>query len=315
MAALVHSSRATAACSRCHLVLRLRAGARGLSSDVAARYEPQRLHPRLFEPSEVVSSWLDPAALALLQDVELADLTDTDPSSVALRSVATEAREIYSFPLLSPQACRMLVEEVEHFQLSGLPARRPNSMNNYGLILNEIGLRASLSRLQAAIAPLARAVFPAEGRSLDDHHSFVDDSDVTLNVCLGSDSFEASGLTFCGDMGSADHRLRSYKYAHRLGRAVMHLGRRRHGADDITKGHRLNLIMWNYNKEFRASPEFRARSFAREGSPPDAECISYTHDRDYEAVSGVQRPAPHLASSAWCPPPPAEYDGFGSHNK
>ena len=173
MAALVHSSRATAACSRCHLVLRLRAGARGLSSDVAARYEPQRLHPRLFEPSEVVSSWLDPAALALLQDVELADLTDTDPSSVALRSVATEAREIYSFPLLSPQACRMLVEEVEHFQLSGLPARRPNSMNNYGLILNEIGLRASLSRLQAAIAPLARAVFPAEGRSLDDHHSFV----------------------------------------------------------------------------------------------------------------------------------------------
>ena len=67
---------------------------------------------------------------------------------------------------------------------------------------------------------------------------------------------------------------------------------------------------WNYNKEFRASPEFRARSFAREGSPPDAECISYTHDRDYEAVSGVQRPAPHLASSAWCPPPPAEYDGF-----
>lgn len=291
MAALVHSSRATAACSRCHLVLRLRAGARGLSSDVAARYEPQRLHPRLFEPSEVVSSWLDPAALALLQDVEIADLTDTDPSSVALRSVATEAREIYSFPLLSPQACRMLVEEVEHFQLSGLPARRPNSMNNYGLILNEIGLRASLSRLQAAIAPLARAVFPAEGRSLDDHHSFVvsykptedrgldmhtDDSDVTLNVCLGSDSFEASGLTFCGDMGSADHRLRSYKYAHRLGRAVMHLGRRRHGADDITKGHRLNLIMWNYNKEFRASPEFRARSFARELSAPDAECISYT---------------------------------------
>ena len=140
----------------------------------------------------------------------------------------------------------------------------------------------------------------------------------------------------------------------------MHLGRRRHGADDITKGHRLNLIMvtarrcprrdrrnyaqpaschrrppftveclqdaapsqpcsapapgvpaqWNYNKEFRASPEFRARSFAREGSPPDAECISDTHDRDYEAVSGGQRPAPHLASSAWCPPPPAEYDGF-----
>jgi hypothetical protein len=29
-----------------------------------------------------------------------------------------------------------------------------------------------------------------------------DDSDVTLNVCLGRDGFRAAGLRFCGGMGT-----------------------------------------------------------------------------------------------------------------
>jgi hypothetical protein len=36
--------------------------------------------------------------------------------------------------------------EVEHFQRSGFPVRRPNSMNNYGLIINEIGLEVGPDR-------------------------------------------------------------------------------------------------------------------------------------------------------------------------
>ena len=172
-----------------------------------------------------------------------------------------------------------------------------------------------------------------------------DDSDVTLNVCLGRE-FEASGLTFCGDMGSPDHRLQSFQYSHVTGRALMHLGRRRHGADDITSGHRVNLskrytachnrrrepmmlasvlsllcvcrraVMWNWNKEFRATPEYRARPYRVEGSEPDTECVSYTHDRDYEAVSGVERPPAddgrpsRFGQTAWCPPPGREYPGF-----
>ena len=108
------------------------------------------------------------------------------------------------------------------------------------------GLRAL--RAQASRAPCAQANEPASGR---DRHT--DDSDVTLNVCLGQ-NFSGAGLTFCGDVGDADHRALSHRYSHVPGRALLHrIGRRRHGADTIASGRRVNLIMWNYCKEWRAS--------------------------------------------------------------
>ena len=90
-------------------------------------------------------------------------------------------------------------------------------MNRYGLILNEIGMRPSLDALQAEVWRVARELWPVEGARFDDHHSFcvsykpnedrgldmhTDNSDVTLNVCLGRE-FTASGLTFCGEVGQA----------------------------------------------------------------------------------------------------------------
>jgi hypothetical protein len=138
-----------------------------------------------------------------------------------------------------------------------------------------------------------------------------DDSDVTVNACLGDD-FTASGLSFCGTMGEPDHRHLSLRYEHVPGRAVVHLGRRRHGADDIEGGRRLNLIMWNYSPDYRNSAEYRRRAalYAREAGPPDPVCVSLTHDRDVQL-----HPTPELAAqghlaSAWCPPPAAEYPGF-----
>ena len=64
------------------------------------------------------------------------------------------------------------------------------------------------------VLPLSRLLFPAEGSEFDQHHTFVcqymlgqdtsldmhhDDSDVTLNVCLGKD-FEGATLSFCGSI-------------------------------------------------------------------------------------------------------------------
>lgn len=46
-------------------------------------------------------------------------------------------------------------------------------MNNYGLILNEIGLRPSLDTVQKYVAPILASLFPTEGGTLDGHHSFV----------------------------------------------------------------------------------------------------------------------------------------------
>ena len=112
----------------------------------------------------------------------------------------------------------------------------------------------------------------------------VDNSDVTFNVCLGKE-FTGAGLAFCGYMGEPAHRHLSHTYTHRKGRCVVHLGRRRHGADDIASGERMNLIIWNHNLAYRASRASvglqRQRAYAREAGPPDLQCLSYTHDRDY----------------------------------
>ena len=130
-----------------------------------------------------------------------------------------------------------------------------------------------------------------------------------LQVCLGRD-FDGAGLTFCGYMGEGHHRHFTYRHTHVKGHCLVHLGRRRHGADDIRAGHRLNLIMWNYCHGWRASPEFQRRMWQRERARPDAQCTSYTHDRDYEDVNGAERPEPRFAATAWCPPPQVEYEGF-----
>ena len=95
----------------------------------------------------------------------------------------------------------------------------------------------------------------------------------------------------------------------------MHLGRRRHGADDIARGHRVNLIMWNWNRAYRQSAAYTRRAYSKEAQAPDRVCVSFTHDRDYEAVRGEARPAVAGKASAfertsWCPPPFAEYEGF-----
>ena len=68
---------------------------------------------------------------------------------------------MYSFPFVKEEFCSMLIEEVDNYQGCGLPIRRPNSMNNYGLILNEIGLEPMNDLLQSQyLQYVARLLFP-----------------------------------------------------------------------------------------------------------------------------------------------------------
>ena len=46
------------------------------------------------------------------------------------------------------------------------------------------------------------------------HH---DDSDVTLNVCLGKE-FTGATLSFCGGFGDSLHRKHTHTYTHQKGR-------------------------------------------------------------------------------------------------
>ena len=253
---------------------------------------------------------------------------DRGATPTALRALITEHCEgVYSFPMLTEAACQMLVDEVDAYAASGLPSARPNSMNKYGLVLNEIGLEPTFDALQRGVLqPVAAALFPEEGCSLDRHHTFIvqyeegkdlgldmhtDNSDVTFNVCLGRE-FEGAGLTFCGYMGAAGHRNFTYRHAQVTGLCLVHLGRRRHGADDLTSGERLNLIIWNTNLAHRSSNAYlelqRQHRYEREAGPPDLVCLSYTHDRDY--LQYKEKPSAHakMTRRAWCPPKFAAHD-------
>jgi len=176
-------------------------------------------------------------------------------------------------------------------------------MNNHGLILNDVGMEPLFtSLLQRLIAPLSRKLFHQElfASSIDCHHTFVveyeqgkdagldmhhDSSEVTMNVCLGR-SFEGAGLRFCGRAGAKDHRQEQFVLQHRKGMAVLHLGRHRHGADDITLGQRSNLIVWARSSQYRAAaargdvyPDGYPR--AREEGLPHELCLSRANDYDF----------------------------------
>mmetsp|Transcript_45485 Transcript_45485/g.119499 ORF Transcript_45485/g.119499 Transcript_45485/m.119499 type:complete len:654 (+) Transcript_45485:39-2000(+) len=288
----------------------------------ALRYYP--LHPRLFQSTSFPHDWLDPRFAAAIQAGTPADLTSLLTDEVP--------GLVFSFDMVTSDFCTLLLEELEHYEASGLPVRRPNTMNSYGLVVNQIGLKPLLDDLQqSCLLPLSRLLYPVEGSSFDHHHSFMvkyrkgedthldmhhDDAEVTLNICLGK-SFTGATLSFCGVVGESGHRMYTHRYAHQLGRAVLHKGAQRHGADEILEGERISLIMWAKSSTYRMTdaylhshlgwrrthpgkPAPRPRANAGDGEAghdsaataslgaaededgsPDPVCLSETHDADY----------------------------------
>ncbi|CAK9047147.1 2-oxoglutarate and iron-dependent oxygenase domain-containing protein CP2 (Protein CUPULIFORMIS 2), partial [Durusdinium trenchii] len=282
--------------------------------EIIEKYKSKVLHPELFT-SKVKDEWLDPAFGKAMKE--------NTPS--AWRKILTEEIPgVYSFKLVTEAFCDTFLEEVFNFYKSGLPAKRPNSMNAYGIILNDIGMEPLIDELQRVLQPLGELLFPGPGNCWDGHHCFIvryrsgedlgldmhtDDSDVTFNLCLGLD-FTGAGLQFCGMSGAPDHRKHRHSYFHRKGHCVMHLGRRRHGADDITSGERLNLILWNHSSTYRSSEESESPPYDAETGPPDPVCVSYTHDRDFGNFKAYPKGKEHFRGRGWCPRRSFEYPGF-----
>ncbi|CAE7225894.1 CP2 [Symbiodinium sp. CCMP2592] len=210
-----------------------------------------------------------------------------------LRNLCEEIAEgVFAFQMV-PEADVMslstkLLEEIdgveEWAKQSDWELRRPNSMNRYGVVLEDLGLGAFAAALATGLAsPLAAALYPerrfgvfndihaftvryrgGEDRFLETH---VDSSEVTLNICLGGD-FRGGGVYFHGldtQEGPSDPMTSPHPsdctrcavtHEHRVGTAIIHLGNHIHGAHSIEDGSRTNLILW-----CRSSP-------AKNGSEP-----------------------------------------------
>lgn len=286
----------------------------------AARYPEIAAHGELFS-GEGLDRWLVPEfreALSAWRQTSSTAALDI----ASLPGVKLEAPGVISFECLTPEFCDMLMDEVKNYQASGLPQRAPNSMNNYGLVLNEVGMRPFFTAfLEGYLRVIGARLFGNDedragtvgdealgtddwgGSSLSSHHSFVvqyspdrdrhldmhvDECDVTFNFGLtDTGSFEGSDLAFCGMVSSPEHRRHTLTYKHVKGRCVIHSGKQRHGALNITAGERASLIMWTKSEQFRRTPAYAAkvREIPRkiDAGAPDTVCLSYTHDLDYSS--------------------------------
>ncbi|KAJ6340238.1 2-OXOGLUTARATE (2OG) AND FE(II)-DEPENDENT OXYGENASE SUPERFAMILY PROTEIN-RELATED [Salix viminalis] len=206
-----------------------------------------------------------------------------DNTEDSLRSIISEPSPgVLTFEMLQPRFCELLVAEVENFEAwvndTKFRIMRPNTMNKYGAVLDDFGLETMLDKLMDGfIRPISKVFFPdVGGATLDSHHGFVveygkdwdvdlgfhvDDSEVTLNVCLGK-QFSGGELFFRGtrcdkhvNTGSQAEEI--FDFSHIPGRAVLHLGRHRHGARATTSGHRINLLLWCRSSVFREMKKYQ----------------------------------------------------------
>jgi hypothetical protein len=153
---------------------------------------------------------------------------------------------VFSLEFFTPEFCGMLVEQLDAHNATHMHISRPNTQNDLGNILSELGLGRLCDGIVAdVLQPLGALLYEAHGgASLNSNHSFTvvyrpEDfkglpmhydrgSNITLNVSIGK-VFTGGSLTFCGVRDAANYTKVAGKCTHRVGRALLHLGFHRHG--------------------------------------------------------------------------------------
>ncbi|RZC74839.1 hypothetical protein C5167_050322 [Papaver somniferum] len=264
-----------------------------------------------FQPLHRELYTMDPATFFVQSFVEAIN-KNTEES---LRSIISEPSPgVYTFEMLHQDFCKMLLSEVDNFEKwvseSKFRIMRPNTMNKYGAVLDDFGLETMLDKLMDDfIRPISKVFFPeVGGPTLDSHHGFVveygkdrdvdlgfhvDDSEVTLNVCLGK-QFSGGDLFFRGircdkHVNTESQPEESFDYSHVAGQAVLHRGRHRHGARATRSGHRINLLLWCRSSAFR-----ELKKYQKDFSAWCGECQREKRERQRKSVAETKQ-----VSTSW----------------
>ena len=187
-------------------------------------------------------------------------------------------REVFVTPCLRPQAAARILVEVDRRLALWAHADRelPNSMHAHGAGLEELGMASVVDDLLTH-APGLRGLLGERfsevgGGSIDGHHSYlvdygregdedlgfhVDDSEVTLNLCLG-ETFSGAELVMMGRRCDLHRQTavmagEQVEILHEPGVLVIHAGRHRHRVDPIRRGRRRNLIAWLRSASYRGA--------------------------------------------------------------
>ncbi|MEC7986555.1 MAG: hypothetical protein VX278_15420 [Myxococcota bacterium] len=241
---------------------------------------PSKIPPKPFKTVKALSDWQPRYPKLNLRKGIHPTLNKAIASKDPKRFITTIGRDLYSFPLFDPSTHQDFNDEIrgllDWIELHQVSTSAPNSMHEYGLILSDLHWEEQLQEIRIdIITPLAAHLFPElDGRTLDSQHSFVvdygygrdtdlgfhvDNSEVTLNVCLG-DQFSGSELYFQGrrcpqHRQTLHHPDEHISVQHQPGIAILHAGAHRHGTHPIRSGSRRNLIMWCASSTYRAKEE------------------------------------------------------------
>eukprot|EP00028_Trichosphaerium_sp_Am-I-7-wt_P010728 CAMPEP_0168533530 /NCGR_PEP_ID=MMETSP0405-20121227/17160_1 /TAXON_ID=498012 /ORGANISM="Trichosphaerium sp, Strain Am-I-7 wt" /LENGTH=327 /DNA_ID=CAMNT_0008559665 /DNA_START=140 /DNA_END=1123 /DNA_ORIENTATION=+ len=175
-----------------------------------------------------------------------ADISPTD-------IVETHSEDVYAFELIGKQCARMLIKEALNIDKSR------QKLNKDGLILNEFGFSNFIKSVSGDI--IGKLIHKLYGLSEHEvlrgtvgmivhynmngdiqHPVHVDDSDYTVNLCLGQ-TFTGGELVFSKENES------DVIVGHRPCYAIVHPGYRVHSTTSLTSGSRFNFILWlkSYN--------------------------------------------------------------------
>mmetsp|Transcript_1792 Transcript_1792/g.2431 ORF Transcript_1792/g.2431 Transcript_1792/m.2431 type:complete len:321 (+) Transcript_1792:102-1064(+) len=193
-----------------------------------------------------------------------------------VRSLWKEAEgsqgELYTTQLLTEEGIQWIRQELNKVSNSGIPTRRPNGMNRYGIILDDtVDGAATLSTLTIFcnklvddyVRPIGRMLFPDSIGHGDDFETYPftiryklgedvklnehrDASVVTININLNlpGEDYGGSSLYF---VDSVDPSLR-HNVTFSPGMAIVHRGALRHAALPIEAGERCNLVIWLFGE-------------------------------------------------------------------
>ena len=250
-----------------------------------ARREYGPLHPSLHDFERHADEFIQPAILAAVKACERAAASGRKVDEAPLVALLRPAgpRNVWRLPLFTAEFCGRLLEELTHYEESGIPLRRPNGMNRYGAILDQLGMEASLDYLtRRFLRPLGQMLYPTliGHGDADEHYGFAvrykrgedvslaehtDASVLTLNANLGYRGFSGGAVAFGGlrflkgpEEAEAARAVEAHSAAadssaaeatvdfaqFEPGEAILHLGSHYHSALPIDSGERANLIVW-----------------------------------------------------------------------
>uniref|UniRef100_A0A0B6ZL00 Fe2OG dioxygenase domain-containing protein n=1 Tax=Arion vulgaris TaxID=1028688 RepID=A0A0B6ZL00_9EUPU len=249
-----------------------------------SKYE--KLHPEIWK---LIPSFLDPRFVTITKDAQQMSGDSLLLSLVQNGGYIAESA-VYRLPVFTKEFCQQLVEEIKHFDKFPGKKSQPNTMNSYGVSLDEMGLSDHLITplITEWLQTLTRGLFHKwGGGTIDSFKAFIvrydetgdkdlslhyDNAEVTINIGLNSD-YEGGDLQFGGIWGEEDTTQNMIVMSHEIGHGILHCARQLHSALPITSGQRYNLVIWMRSSSIRnhmcpmcgETPSLVAVPFAGEG--------------------------------------------------